>query len=317
MRLAPLMPISKKAMTWICLWLVYIIWGSTYFAIRYVIDAMPSFLSMGVRFLFAATLLTLFIIFKSGYRELLVAKREVINASIVGGLLLGLGIGNVAYAEQFAPTGIIALMISALPLWIAIFRTISGERLQLQSWFGIFIGFAGVAFLLRPGSVQGLVGSSQRALVIALSLVLIGNFAWAIGTFFTPRMAMPKNALVLTTYEMLAGGISLTSVGLLRGETFGDLLDASFPSWLAFTYLVTVGSIVAYSAYLWLVGNASLSLTATYAYVNPVIAVFLGVVFLHEKFTGTMLFGGVIVLIGVLIVVSVESRTSNGITPAQ
>ncbi len=311
----PLKPLSKKAMTWICLSLVYIIWGSTYFAIRYVIDTMPTFLSMGVRFLLAAAFLTLILILKSGYRELLVPKKEVFNASIVGGLLLGLGIGTVAYAEHVVPTGIVALMISALPLWIAIFRTISGERLHLRSWFGIFIGFAGVAFLLRPGSVQGLEGSSQRALIFALALVLLGNFAWAIGTFFTPRMAMPKNALVLATYEMLAGGISLTGVGLLRGETFTDLLDASFASWMAFIYLITVGSIVAYSAYLWLVGNVSLTLTATYAYINPVIAVFLGVVFLREKFTSNMLFGGVIVLIGVLIVVSAESRASSSITP--
>ncbi len=311
----PVKTLSKKAMTWICLWLVYIIWGSTYFAIRYVIDTMPTFLSMGLRFLLAAALLTLIVILKSGYRELLVPKKEVFNAAIVGGLILGLGIGNVAYAEHVAPTGIIALMISALPLWIAIFRTISGERLHLRSWFGIFIGFAGVAFLLRPGSVQGLAGSSQRALVFALALVLLGNFAWAIGTFFTPRIAMPKNALVLTTYEMLAGGISLTTVGLLRGETFVDLLDASFASWMAFIYLATVGSIVAYSAYLWLVGNVSLTLTATYAYVNPVIAIFLGVVFLREKFTSNMLFGGVIVLIGVLIVVRAESKASSSITP--
>jgi drug/metabolite transporter (DMT)-like permease len=218
----------------------------------------------------------------------------------MGFLLLGFGIGTVSIAQEFVPSGIVALIIAALPLWIAIFRTISGERLAKTSWLGLAIGFAGVALLLKPGSISPVSEIENSKLFLFMLLVLLGNIGWALGTFLAPRFPLPKNTLVFTAYEMLAGGVSLTLAGFIKGESISDFLDATRWSWLWF------GSIAAYSAYLWLVANAPVSLTATYAYVNPIIAVALGAIFLDELITGAYAIGGLIILIGVILVVSVE-----------
>ena len=300
--------ISKTTLTWISLWTVYIIWGSTYFAIAYVIETMPPLLSMGIRFFTAGVLLMLFIVATKGFKEIAVPKAEIRTSVILGFVLLGFGLGNVAVAEKHVPSGIVALIIAALPMWIAIFRFISGERPSRRTWIGLVVGFIGVALLLKPGSVQSVSGEGSSTVIFYMFMVLIGNIGWALGTFLAPRFPLPKNALVFTAYEMLAGGVSLTLAGFIKGESLGDFLDGSNWSWIWFTYLVTFGSIVAYSAYLWLVQNAPVSLTATYAYVNPVIAVALGAIFLDEVITMSYAIGGLIIVLGVLVVVSAESK---------
>jgi drug/metabolite transporter (DMT)-like permease len=295
-------------MTWFALWTVYIIWGSTYFAIAYVIETMPPLLSMGIRFFTAGVLLSLFIIASKGFKEMAVPKAEIRTSVILGFVLLGFGLGNVAVAEKHVPSGIVALIIAALPIWIAIFRFISGERPSTRTWLGLIIGLVGVALLLKPGSVQSVSGEGSSTVIFYMFMVLIGNIGWALGTFLAPRFPLPKNALVFTAYELLAGGVSLTLAGFIKGEKLGDFLDGSNWSWLWFAYLVTFGSIIAYTAYLWLVQNAPVSLTATYAYVNPVIAVALGAIFLDEVITMSYAIGGLIIVLGVLVVVSAESK---------
>ncbi len=306
--------LSKSALTWIALWTVYVIWGSTYFAIAYVIETMPPLLSMGTRFLIAGILLTLIIGLTRGFNEMKVPRVEISTSSILGFVLLGFGLGNVAVAEKHVPSGIVALIIAALPLWIGIFRFISGERPSGRSWTGLAIGFIGVALLLKPGSVQSVSGEGASTVVFYMFMVLIGNIGWALGTFLAPRFQLPKNALVFTAYELMAGGVSLTLAGFIKGEKLSDFLDGSSWSWLWFVYLVIFGSIIAYSAYLWLVQNAPVSLTATYAYVNPVIAVALGAIFLDEVITTSYAIGGMIIVLGVLVVVSAESRKPKEIT---
>jgi drug/metabolite transporter (DMT)-like permease len=298
--------ISKSQMTWLSLWTVYLIWGSTYFAIAYVIESMPPLLAMGIRFLIAGLLLALIISFRQGVGELKIPRAEMRSSLLMGFLLLGFGIGTVSIAQAYVPSGIVALIIAALPLWIAIFRTISGERLAKTSWLGLAIGFAGVALLLKPGSISPVSEIENSKLFLFMLLVLLGNIGWALGTFLAPRFPLPKNTLVFTAYEMLAGGASLTLAGFIKGESISDFLDATSWSWLWFVYLIIFGSIAAYSAYLWLVANAPVSLTATYAYVNPIIAVALGAIFLDELITGAYAIGGLIILIGVILVVSVE-----------
>ena len=298
--------ISKSQMTWLSLWTVYLIWGSTYFAIAYVIESMPPLLAMGIRFLIAGLLLALIISFRQGVGELKIPSAEMRSSLLMGFLLLGFGIGTVSIAQAYVPSGIVALIIAALPLWIAIFRTISGERLAKTSWIGLAIGFAGVALLLKPGSISPVSEIENSKLFLFMLLVLLGNIGWALGTFLAPRFPLPKNTLVFTAYEMLAGGASLTLAGFIKGESISDFLDATRWSWLWFVYLIIFGSIAAYSAYLWLVANAPVSLTATYAYVNPIIAVALGAIFLDELITGAYAIGGLIILIGVILVVSVE-----------
>ena len=298
--------ISKSQLTWLSLWTVYLIWGSTYFAIAYVIESMPPLLAMGIRFLIAGLLLALIISLRQGTSELKIPRAELRSSLLMGFLLLGFGIGTVSIAQAYVPSGIVALIIAALPLWIAIFRTISGERLVKLSWLGLVIGFAGVALLLKPGSITPVSDIENSKLFLFMLLVLLGNIGWALGTFLAPRFPLPKNTLVFTAYEMLAGGASLTLAGFIKGESISDFLDATSWSWLWFFYLVFFGSIAAYTAYLWLVANAPVSLTATYAYVNPIIAVALGAIFLDELITSAYAIGGLIILIGVILVVSVE-----------
>ncbi|NCU83245.1 MAG: EamA family transporter [Actinobacteria bacterium] len=297
---------NKSTLTWISLWTVYLIWGSTYFAIAYVIESMPPLLAMGIRFLLAGLLLSLIIALRNGRGELKIAPGELKTSLVMGFLLLGFGIGTVSIAQEFVPSGIVSLIIAALPLWIAIFRTISGERLAKISWLGLAIGFAGVALLLKPGSITPVNEISNSKLFLFMLLVLLGNVGWALGTFLAPRFPLPKNTLVFTAYEMLAGGISLSLAGFIKGESISDFLDATLSSWLWFAYLIIFGSIAAYTAYLWLVANAPVSLTATYAYVNPIIAVALGAIFLDELITSAYAIGGLIILVGVILVVSVE-----------
>ena len=298
--------ISKLQLTWLSLWTVYLIWGSTYFAIAYVIESMPPLLAMGIRFLIAGILLALIISLRQGPSELKIPRAELRSSLLMGFLLLGFGIGTVSIAQAYVPSGIVALIIAALPLWIAIFRTISGERLAKVSWLGLVIGFAGVALLLKPGSITPVSDIENSKLFLFMLLVLLGNIGWALGTFLAPRFPLPKNTLVFTAYEMLAGGISLTLAGFVKGESISDFLDATTWSWLWFIYLIIFGSIAAYTAYLWLVANAPVSLTATYAYVNPIIAVALGAIFLDELITSAYAIGGLIILVGVILVVSVE-----------
>jgi len=269
---------------------------------------MPPLLGMGIRFLLAGLLLFLFILMTKGRSEINIPRPQILTSTVMGFVLLGFGLGNVAVAEKHVPSGIVALIIAALPLWIAIFRTISGETPTRLSWLGLIIGFLGVALLLKPGSVKAVSGESSSTVVFFMFMVLIGNIGWALGTYLAPRFPLPKNALVFTAYEMLAGGVSLTIAGFINGESLADFFDASAWSWLWFGYLVFFGSIIAYSAYLWLVSNAPVSLTATYAYVNPIIAVALGAIFLDEVITINYAIGGAIIVLGVLVVVSAESK---------
>jgi len=157
------------------LWTVYLIWGSTYFAIAYVIETMPPLLSMGIRFFIAGLLLTLLIIVTRGVNEMRVPKPQVLTSTVMGFVLLGFGLGNVAVAEKHVPSGIVALIIAALPLWIAIFRTMSGERPSRRSWLGLIVGFLGVALLLKPGSVQSVSGESSSTVVFFMFMVLLGK----------------------------------------------------------------------------------------------------------------------------------------------
>ena len=267
---------------------------------------MPPLLAMGIRFLIAGLLLASMVSLRHGVVELRIPRAELSSSLLMGFLLLGFGIGTVSIAQAYVPSGIVALIIAALPLWIAIFRTISGERLAKVSWLGLIIGFAGVALLLKPGSITPVSDIENSKLFLFMLLVLLGNVGWALGTFLAPKFALPKNTLVFTAYEMLAGGISLTLAGFVKGESISDFLDATSWSWFWFVYLIIFGSIAAYTAYLWLVANAPVSLTATYAYVNPIIAVALGSLFLDELITSAYAIGGLIILVGVILVASAE-----------
>ncbi len=295
----------RPALVWLALATVYVVWGSTYLAIRVVVDAgMPPLLSMGARFLVAAALLAVVIGVRSGWGALRVTAREAAGAGVMGVLLLLGGNGLVAIAEQTVPSGLAALLVATTPLWLAVFRYATGDRPRLISALGVLVGFAGVALLaLRGGGIPGV--ETWGVLV-----VLAATLSWAVGSFVSGRLGLPGDPLVATTWEMVLGGIALVLAGAAAGEGL-DLTTISADGWVAWAYLVTVGSMLGYTAYVWLLANAPISLVATYAYVNPVVAVALGALILAEPVTGIVLLGGAVVVLGVAVVVTIE-RPRNG-----
>ncbi len=302
----------SRARIWGALWVVYLVWGSTYLGIEYAIRSMPPLLAMGIRFFAAGVIMLLALALRYGPRFLLVTKRQILAMALLGALLLGMGLGMVAMAQyNEVPTGMVALLIAALPLWIAIFKVIDGAKSSPLSWLGIVIGFIGVGILLQPELSK----PNNGVHIFWMLMVMVGNFGWAIGTYIAPRLGLPKNVLIVTGYQMLLGGISMASVGFLVGEDLGDFLDATLQSWLGWIFLVLVGSIATYTAYLWLVQNAPVGLIATYAYVNPVVAIALGTIFLDEVLSITLFFGAIVVITGVALVVWVESRLSREPSP--
>jgi drug/metabolite transporter (DMT)-like permease len=290
---------------WFALLVVYLVWGSTYLAIRVVVHAgIPPMLGMAGRFLTAGLLLGTVLAARSGVRRLRVTRRELLGAGLVGVLLLSIGNGFVAVSEQSVPSGLAALLVAAVPLWLILLRIAGGERPRLLTVAGVLLGFGGVALLAGSGG-----GTGARPLYIAIAVT--GTISWAIGSRFSPRLGLPKDPLVASVYEMLVGGLVMALIGLGKGEAGSlDLAAVDTRGWLALLYLVGFGSLFAYSAYVYLLANAPISLVGTYAYVNPVVAVFLGWLLLSEPVTATILLGGGVVVLGVGLVVSAERRRS-------
>ncbi len=299
---------------WFALVTVYLVWGSTYLGIALVIKTAPPLLSMGLRFVAAFFILALILLIFKGKSVLKVTRPELMSSIFLGGLLLGFGIGNLTLAERYVPSGIAALIIAALPIWVTIFQRITGVKPKRITLVGIFLGLIGVAIIVLPGGAGPAPGADPSKVKFWMFMILIGNIAWAFGTFMTQRIPIPKDPFVLTTYEMLFGGLALIIASFFNGERFKvELITQMSPTskW-AWIYMVLIGSIVGYGAYIWLLNNTSLSLASTYAYVNPVIAVMLGVIVLSEPVDWPLFLGGAVVLSGVALVVSGERFTNLG-----
>jgi drug/metabolite transporter (DMT)-like permease len=287
----------------VALLVVYVVWGSTYLGIRVVVKQAPPFLGMGSRYFAAGLLLALLLSFRGGFRRLRVTRRELLGCATLGLLLPVLGNGMVSVGENLgAPSGVTALLIAIAPLMIALFRFASGDRPRPLSVFGLFLGFVGLAYLVLVGRHTG---GSDRLPVGAALIVLFASTCWAFGSWVQPRLTLPRDAFVMTVHEMWTGGVVMLVVGTVSGERL-DLASYSAKTYLAWGYLVVFGSMVAFSAYVWLLGNAPIGLVATYAYVNPVVAVTLGALILDEPITSAVVVGGAVIVAAVAIVISVE-----------
>lgn len=286
---------------------VYVVWGSTYLAIAVVIETMPPLIANGARFLTASLLMALILVVLRGPSRLRVSARALGSSALLGVGLLAVGIGTVSLGERYVPSGIAALLIAAVPLWVVLLRTATHDRPGWRTLLGVGVGLGGLAFMLLPGGTQPASGDDHDVVVWSIA-ILAGSACWAFFSFLSPRLPVPADPFVMSTYELLAGGIALVAVGLLRGETLSPG-DYSARSWWAWAYLAVVGSLAAYTVYVWLLGNAPLSLVATYAYVNPVVAVLLGWWVKGEPLTSDVVIAGSIVLAGVVLVVSGERRT--------
>jgi drug/metabolite transporter (DMT)-like permease len=283
---------------WLALGSLYIIWGSTYLAIRVAIDTMPPLLMAAMRFLVAGGLLYAWSIWRGDREGDRPGRRQWIAALIIGGLLLLGGNGGVAIAEQTVASGLVALIIAMTPLWMALLdRIVYGQRLAAQAIAGLFLGFGGLIMLVGP--------PGEDRLDLSGVLVALGaSLAWATGSIYARGASLPRRPLVANGMQMLGGGALLAVAGIAAGE-LGRLEPARFSaeSILAVLYLIVFGSLIAFSAYMWLLRVAPISLVSTYAYVNPVVAVFLGWLFLDEAISArTAIAGGVIVLAVAMII---------------
>ena len=262
-------------------------------------QTLPPLLSAGLRFLLAGVLLGLWLVGRHGRQALRIDRARLGGAALVGALLLAGGNGLVVLAERTVPSGLTALIVASVPLWIVVFRLIARDRIAPSVIGGVLAGFGGVAFLVVPRGVSGEVDP------VGLLTVVGASFSWALGTFASPRLRTPRDPLASTAVQMLAGGALLLAVAIAIGEpSRADPSSFSTVSLAALGYLVVFGSLVAFSAYTWLLQHTAVSVVATYAYVNPVVAVFLGAIVLSESVTPSMLIGAAIILAAVAFIVS-------------
>jgi drug/metabolite transporter (DMT)-like permease len=266
------------------------------------VETMPPLLASGARFLTAGVLAYVYLLIRRGRAGVRVARRELVASLGVGSALLLGGNGLVSIAERDVPSGLAALVIASTPLWIVLFRVVFGERVPGSTLLGVLVGFVGVGVLVVPGERSG------TAPLFGLVLLVIAAGLWATGSFFSKRLPLPKDPFLSTVMQMLTGGAVLVVAGLARGEAGQFVVeDFSTRSVVAVLYLVFVGSLVAFTAYTWLLQHAPISKVATYAYVNPVIAILLGALILSEEITAFILIGAVLIVASVAFIVSKES----------
>ncbi|MDP9069623.1 MAG: EamA family transporter [Actinomycetota bacterium] len=289
-------------MVWAALWTVYIVWGSTYLAIRVSVETLPPFLAAGVRFLLAGIVMYAFLRVRKGKDAMKISSSQLRSAAIVGSLLLLGGNGLVMTAEQEVPSGLASLIIASTPLWVVLYRFLAKDNVSRGTLLGVAVGFVGVAVLVLPGD------RPEGVSLGAILLLLLAAASWGNGSFLSSRIDMPSDPAVSTAFQMLLGGVALLLVGAVLGEA-GSLDVAAFStrSIVALTYLVVMGSLVAFTAYVWVLQHAPVSKVATYAYVNPVIAIFLGWLVLSEEITGAIFVGASIIVASVAFIVRKES----------
>lgn len=300
----------RHAPIWIGLLILYVVWGSTYLGIAIAVDTIPPFLMAAVRFLIAGLVLLAWSVAREGRAFQAPSLKEWRDSTVVGGLLLGGGMGMVAYGEQSVPSGITALIIAMMPVWVAVIgRIFLRERLPRLAVGGIVLGFVGVAILIGPSAFGG-TGALEP---LALAAILFSPIAWSSGSLFAShRASLPRQPLVATGAQMVMGGLVLVAMSLASGELGGFRLDAvSSESIIATAYLTVIGSLLAFTAYGWLLRVAPLPLIATYAYVNPVVAVILGAIVLSEPIEPRTLVAGAVIVVGVAVIVSARGRMAG------
>jgi drug/metabolite transporter (DMT)-like permease len=285
---------------------IYIIWGSTYLAIRYAIETIPPFIMGGVRFLISGALLYIWARYRGAPKPTRLHWR---NAIIAGGFLLLGGNGAVVWAEQFVPSGLTALLVSILPFWLVIIEWVRPPRKRPSAAVlgGLVLGFIGIIVLVGLGDVggQGIV-RPLGALVL-----IIGSLSWAIGSFWSRDASLPDSGLLTTGMEMLGGGAMLLIVGVLSGElSHFDAHHVSHASTAGLLYLITFGSLLGFTSYIWLLDKVSPARLGTYAYVNPLVAVLLGWAIAGETLSARTAVAAAIVICAVALITTARSTTT-------
>lgn len=283
---------------------LYLVWGSTYLAIRFAIETMPPLSMAAVRFTIAGSLLLAWSKWRGAPTP---TARQWRDAAIVGTLLLAGGNGAVVVAQQWVPSGLVALLVASVPLWLVVLDAAFGSRTRpsRRATIGLLLGFAGVGLLSgSPG-----VGAGGREEVWGALLVLGGSFAWAAGSLYARYTDAPPRPRLWVGMQMLAGSIPLALLAAATGEGVEiDVAAVSLRSWLALAYLITFGALVGYTAYIWLLSVSTPTRVGTYAYVNPVVAMFLGWSLADEPLTFRSLLAAAIILASVVVITSEAGR---------
>jgi drug/metabolite transporter (DMT)-like permease len=293
-------PGASSRAIWVALGIVYVAWGSTYLGIRVVDRTVPPFVGAGLRFVLAGALL---LAGCTAWRRRFprVRARELASLALISVLLLAVGNGGVSFAERHIPSGLAALLVASMPLWILVIRTLAGDRPRLATMGGLAVGFVGVALLVLRG------GEQQGASLGYMLLVVAAALSWALGSWLSSRLPLPEDVAAGTAIEMLIGGAVLLAIAPVTGEHYAALGHASADSLIAIGYLTVFGSILAFTAYVWVLPRAPISQISTYAYVNPVVAVALGAIILGERITALTLLSGAIIVAAVALVIRSEA----------
>lgn len=302
---------ASPALVWLAILILYVVWGSTYLGIRIAIESIPPFVMASTRFLIAGVVMLAAVVIVRRRSIVLPSAVEIRDCFVVGALLMGGGMGAVAWGEQTVPSGIAALLIALMPAWVAVYgRVFFHDRLPLAAGLGIGVGMAGVAILVGPSIVMQGEGSLDPAGVAAL---LFSPMSWAAGSVFAARRArLPHDPFITTSLQMLSGALVLGLLGLAVGEfaTF-DPAAVTSSSLAALAYLTIAGSLIAFTAYAWVLRHAPLPLIATYAFVNPVVAVVLGALILNETVTPLQVLAGAVIVVGVALIIWSRSRMTS------
>ncbi|MDT8305164.1 MAG: EamA family transporter [Anaerolineae bacterium] len=296
---------------------VYTIWGSTYLAIRLSVETIPPFLMAGARFLLAGALMT-------GLARARGAQmptwRQWRSTLIVGFLLLVGGNGALTWAEQEVPSGLASLLVATVPLWMVLldWARPAGLRPNSRVFAGLALGMVGLAVLVGPELSAGLApGSGPGPTATGIAAILFGSFSWAAGSIYSRGAEMPKAPLLGVGLEMLNAGVLLLLISLLSGDAASLVpADVSTRSFLAYLYLVFIGALVGYTAYIYLLGHTTAAKVSTYAYVNPVVAVFLGWLLIGEEVTLRTLAGAAIIVIAVALISLTRAPRRRPLSPA-
>ena len=278
---------------------VYLVWGSTYLAIKLSVDSLPAFLSAGSRFLLAGVLLALILVCTG--RSIRISRRELAASAALGVSLLALGVGMVTLAETRIDSSIAAMIAGT----VILLRTLARERVALATRLSVLVGLAGLALVVIPGG-------SGAASVVGLLIALTASISWSLGSFFGHRLPLPKDGFVATTWEMLAAGVVLVLLGVVTGEPWSmDASGFTFTSIAAWLYLAVFGSLIGFTAYAWLLRHAPISKVVTHQYVNPIVAIALGALVLDEQLTLAVAAGAALIVGSVFVAVRSENAAAR------
>jgi len=299
---------SRSPVVWIALSIVYVVWGSTYLAIRFAIETIPPLLMAGTRFLVAGAALYGWVLARG--EAVRPTRGQWAAAALLGGLFFLGGNGGVTWAEQRVPSGLTSLIIATVPLWLVLleWRRTQGARPNILTSFGLLIGFSGVALLLSARG--GPVGTEIDPIG---GIVLLGaTWSWASGTIYAKHLPRPPSLLQSGAMQMLAGGVLLCAAGAVAGEIPRlQAAELSARSLWSLVYLTVAGSAIAFTAYAWLIQTATPARVGTYAYVNPIVAVWLGWAFGGEAIGPRTLLAGFIVIAGVALIITARGRQAG------